>query len=109
MRPPLEVMVRDRRQGKTTETIKWLMEPYQMRPKMGSPERVLLCINEQRADWVRREYPYARELVYSIRSWDGGLGRPRGIEIALDDADSLLYNAVGPCNLTRVTLSGISI
>ena len=120
---PLEVMVRPRRGGKTTETIKWLMEPYGTLPSAFQGEalpgyrlrplphgaRVLLCVDEHRAEWVRREYPLVRDLVYSVCSWDGGRGHPHGIEVALEDAESILYRAVGPCNLTRITISGTSV
>ena len=127
MTAPLEVMVRDRGDGKTTETIKWLMEPYEMLPidldrfendtrwnryrlrPLPRGGRVLLCVDERRAEWVRREYPLVRDLVYSVCSWDGGRGHPHGIEVALEDAESILYRAVGPCNLTRITISGTSV
>ena len=119
---PLEVMVRPRRGGKTTETIKWLLEPYGMLPRnlddvppgyrfrpLRHGARILLCVDEQRAEWVRREYPLVRDLVHTVRSWDGGRGHGLDVEVTLEDAESILYREVGPCNLTRITISGVSV
>lgn len=117
----LEVMVRHRQEGKTYETIKWLLEPYGPMPRQVTElggyrlrllphgGRILLCVDEQRAERVRRAYPLVHDLVHSVRSWDGGRGWGHGIEVALDDAEAILYNAVGPYNLTRITISGVSI
>jgi len=31
------------------------------------------------------------------------------VEVTLEDAESILYREVGPCNLTRITISGVSV
>lgn len=96
----LDVMVRERREGKTTETIKWLLE--------DRTTRMLVCVDERRAAFILREHPFLIGRVSSLANWQHGWGRGRDVEVAVDDAESILYDVVGP-NLTRITMTGKSI
>ena len=99
-------MVRGRREGKTTETIKWLLRAP--KDNHDRPRRVLLCVDERRAQFVLNEYPALKGFVFSLPNWQCGRGRGSDVEVALDDAESFLYRAVGQ-DITRITISGVPV
>jgi hypothetical protein len=103
----LDVMVRDRGEGKTTETILWLLRAS--KDEYDRPRRVLLCVTEQRANFILSDYPALKGFVFSQRQWqEKQIGRGfRDVEVALDDAEALLRTGIP--NLTRITMTGNSI
>jgi len=98
-------MVRDRGEGKTTETILWLLRaPFD---EYGRSTRVLICATEERAAHLLREYPALKGFIHTAQSFSYGRGN---VEIAVDDAEAFIYRAIpGAYNIKRITLTGKSI
>ena len=83
------VIIGERQTGKTTLALEWLTEP-------GSPERVLVVINEAMAEDLRERIglPRRDRSIISYRSLVKR-GPVAGVEYGIDDALDVLSNLLG--------------
>lgn len=101
------MLVAGRREGKTTKTIRWLLEGHAIDRYPGW-SRVIVTATEHEARRLRKEYALQYHQVYSVRDWTGRYQRGfAGVEVALEDADRILYDIVGNHRLGFVTITGV--
>jgi hypothetical protein len=99
----IKVMVRDRREGKTTALVKWLSEAT------DKGDRILIVVNYITKTRLFVDYPPLKELkaVFTFDEVKDGYLRGRRIEaIAIDDVDLLLQRLIGPHIIECVTMYG---
>lgn len=92
----MELIIRPRQGGKTTELAQWVKEDRE--------HRVILVPNDEQAHFMRRTYSWLNtDNVMTIGYWrTSGRGK-RKIQIAFDNADMLLQSIAGPFEIVKVT------
>lgn len=91
----VQVAVRPRRAGKTTEAVEWVMagEPTDSYPFWT---RVLLTPTIEAADQARRQFPALDyRQVFAWSEWRSARLGARPVEVALDNADILIAQTIG--------------
>ena len=114
MREDLKVIAGGRGSGRTTKLVEWLKGG---RPLTSYPfwSRVVLTTTQRQAMWLRndvlRRDPDLRgpflgtsRWVFSIDEWLRVRGMSREVEVAIDNAEEILWSAIGYGNLTTVTI-----
>ena len=92
-RENVEYVVRSRGQGKTTRLIEWLSQWPEKTTSDGFPARVLLTLNNNRAQMLQREHRALANRILPISAIGRRPYGHRGIEFVLDDGEEILLQA----------------
>lgn len=107
--PPLNVLLADRGEGKTTAALAWLAEGQPIAAYPGWT-RVLLVASYDMARIRVRQLEQAgvaeaRHRVHSFASWRDARGCAHDVEVCIDDLEHVLPHLPG--RLTHVTINGV--
>jgi hypothetical protein len=91
----MEIIVRPRQTGKTFEMVKWVLAGRETHSYPGW-SRVILTPTLDQADYIRKQYPALEyHQVYSWREWRERFPGREFVEVAVDNADEVLAQAIG--------------
>lgn len=89
------IVARDRRAGKTTEAVGWVLEGTAT-DSYPFWTRVLLVPNIHAADEVRRQFPdLDYRQVFAWNEWREARLGSRPVDVAVDNADLLIAQSIG--------------
>lgn len=101
----VQVIARPRRNGKTTEAVKWVLEGDST-DSYPFWTRVLLVPSIAAADYVRRQFPALDyRQVFAWNEWRSARRGALPVEVAVDNADLLIAQYIGQV-AGFVTLTG---
>lgn len=103
----IEYVIRDRRRGKTTRLIEWLMED-QTPTRHGFPRRVILTGTRREAEWMIREYGLQPHQVYPVALLPKQIAAYSDVQFALDNGDHDLLHPLRQWGLDirMITMTG---
>ena len=91
----MHIIVRPRQAGKTHAIVQWILAGEKTNSYPGW-SRVLLCHDLASADYVRKQFPELDyRQVFSWREWRERRPGPKPVEVAVDNADLILAQAIG--------------
>lgn len=99
----MEVIVRPRQAGKTTQLVEWVREGSAV-PFYPFFDRVIVTQSLNRGMWLRSHFGLEYNQVYHLEDWR----RARivaDVDIAIDDGDDMLQHLVGHGRLVKVTFT----